>query len=164
MFLQGIILLGLLGSTQTATNVGGVLLNNAIWTSSGSANPYYLIKDVQIPRNVTLTIQSGVIIDFSQGDFEIFCKGVIILQGTKLKPIILQGGTANDLKSLIHFQGTQLSNSTINYAEFEGPKKALQVEDAAPNLSPTTGNLLVQSSNFTDATEIDAYSKNIIFS
>jgi hypothetical protein len=159
MFLWIIIILGLLGPIQAATNVGGVLLNNAVWTSSGSANPYYLTSDVQIPRNVTLTIRSGVKLNFTQGDFEIFIKGVIIIQGTSAQPVVFEGGSASDLKWMLHFQSTPLSNSSISYAQFQGPKQTVLLDDTGPNLQQNTGTLLVQSSTFSNDAKIQANSK-----
>jgi len=156
-----VIVLGLLiGPAQAATIVGGVLLQNTVWTCGCSANPYYLINDVQIPGNVTLTIQSGVEINFSQGDFEILVKGFLKIQGTAAQPIIFEGGLANDSKWMIKFQSTQLSQSSISYAQFKGPKKALQLADAATGIQKNTDVLVVESSTFLANTEIEANGKD----
>ena len=126
MFLHFLVALGFLnGFIHAATNVGGVLLTNTIWSNTSSANLYRLISNVQIPRNVTLIIQAGVTVKFDQGDFEMFVKGSIQILGTSGKPVIFEDGSASDLKYMISFGSTQLSQSAINFAQFRGPKKAI---------------------------------------
>jgi hypothetical protein len=124
-------------AAQSLTNVGGVLLSNTIWTSSGNANPYYLVRDVQIPRGISLTIEAGVEICFNKGDFEIFVKGFLHIQGT-----------AENTKWMLNFQATQLNQTSISGAIFRGPKKGLQTTSAAPGLQQNTGVLLLQSVAF----------------
>ena len=143
-------LLLILKQIQSATHVGGVLFENTVWTNTGSANTYYLLKNIQIPKNVTLTIGEGVKVSFALGDFEIFVKGRINISGTSENPVIFQGGSANDKKWMMTFQSTQLSLSSISYAHFMGPKKALQLVDAPDGIVENNGTLIVQSSTFSD--------------
>ena len=150
IFLVSIVFL--IKKTQTATNVGGLLLNNTVWTSTG--NPYKLVKDVQIPRNVTLTIQQGVRVDFAQDDFEILVKGFLQIKGTSAKQVIFEGGLATDQKSMIKFQSTNLSLSSISYTKFNGPKSALIIAKAADGLVQNSKTLSVLSSSFLRNTQI----------
>ena len=151
----------LCGSSQAATYVGGVLLTNTVWSSAGSANPYYLTQDVQVPRNVTLTIQAGVVINFTQGDFEILVKGYLKVEGTASQKVIFQGGSGSDLKYMLKFQSTRLPLTSIQYAQFKGPKSAVQITNAAPGLQQNTGKLVIESSIFSDGTTISANGRSL---
>jgi hypothetical protein len=130
---------------QSLTNVGGVLLHNAVWTSNGNANPYYLVRDFQIPRNITLTIQAGVEVRFDRGDFEILVKGYLQVHGTANRPVLFHNGSANDIRWMINFQSTQLNQSSISGAIFKGAKACLQTTNVAPGLPQNTGVLILQS-------------------
>ena len=149
----------LLKYNQAATNVGGRLANNTVWTSTGS--PYRLVKDVQVPRAITLTIQQGVRVDFSQGDFEILVKGFLQIKGTSAKQVIFEGGLATDQKSMIKLQSTNLSLSSISYAKFNGPKSALIIAKAADGLVQNSKTLSVLSSSFLHNTQIKIEGKII---
>ena len=161
----------LIKETQTATNVGGVLVDNTIWTLTGS--PYNVVNDVHIPRNVTLAIQQGVQVNFSQGDFEILVKGFLQIQGTPTQQVILGGGSATEQKSRIKFQSSNLSLSAISYTKFNGPKRALIIANAADGLVQNSKTLHVLSSSFLRNTQIQVegriltistvnYKKNIL--
>ncbi|CAF4442096.1 unnamed protein product [Rotaria socialis] len=65
------------------------LIKDTTWSSVGNANPYYLISDVYVPRNVTLIIRPGVRILFNNGDFEILVKGFLQVNGNALNPVLL---------------------------------------------------------------------------
>ncbi|UJR27178.1 hypothetical protein I4U23_008474 [Adineta vaga] len=152
-----VVILGLLcSSSEAATNVGGVLLGNTVWSNVGSANPYYLTKDLHVPRNVTLTIQAGVVINFVQGDFEILVKGNLKIEGTSLQRVTLEGGSATDLKYMLKFQSTQLALTSIRYAQFKGPKSAIQIIHSGTGLQQNSGELVVDSSTFSDGTRVSA--------
>ena len=72
------------------TQAGGEIRNNATWTKDGS--PYVLYRTVEIPNNVTLTIEPGVTITMD-GAFDMFSvKGKIIAKGTAEEKIIFDGG------------------------------------------------------------------------
>jgi hypothetical protein len=133
---------------QSATNVGGVLLSNTVWTSNGDANPYYLTRDVQISPNITLTIQAGVEVRFNIGDFGIVVKGYLQVQGTASQPVLFHNGSANHTKWMINFQSTQLGRSSINGAIFNGPQRGLQMTSAVDSPLQNRGVLLLQSVTF----------------
>ena len=149
----------ILSRSEALTNVGGVLLQNTIWSSNGNANPYYLISDVYVPRNVTLIIRPGVQILFNNGDFEILVKGFLQVNGNALNPVLFYNGTGTNTKWMITFQSTNLTKSTIVHASFIGPKNALQINTVAVGLPQNTGVLDVQNTNFRQATTVAANGK-----
>jgi hypothetical protein len=154
-----LILTILLGRSQAATNVGGILLRDTVWPSVGSANPYTFTGDVQIPFNVTLTIKAGVQVIFDNGDFEFFVKGALKIEGTAAKPVQFSGGKSSDTKWMITFQSTDLNRSSISHTVFTGPKRALQLNNAATGLQQNTGVLVLQAIKCFSGTEIAANGK-----
>ncbi|CAF1290486.1 unnamed protein product [Rotaria sordida] len=142
--------------SQASTNVGGMLLQNTIWSRSGGANPYYVISNVYVPRNVTLTIQAGVQILFDRGDFEILVKGFLHVQGTASNPVQFYNGAATNTKWMVTLQSTNLSASFINNAIFTGPQKGLQITTALAGLPQNTGVLVVQNTVFLENTSIES--------
>ncbi|CAF1149423.1 unnamed protein product [Rotaria sordida] len=142
--------------SQASTNVGGMLLQNTIWSRSGGANPYYLISNVYVPRNVTLTIQAGVQILFDRGDFEILVKGFLHVQGTASNPVQFYNGAATNTKWMVTLQSTNLSASFVNNAIFTGPQKGLQITTALAGLPQNTGVLVVQNTVFLENTSIES--------
>ncbi|CAF3751184.1 unnamed protein product [Rotaria socialis] len=141
--------------SQALTNVGGVLLQDTVWSSTGNANPYYLVNDVQVPYNSTLTIQAGVQIIFGSGNLEILIKGVLKVQGTANNPVCFYNGSAADTKWMITFQSTNLTQSLISHAVFTGPKKGLQTKKSAPGLQQNAGILVIQNTAFVGETTIE---------
>jgi hypothetical protein len=104
------------------TNVSGPYFTNTTWSLSGS--PYNLIGDVQIPNGVSLTIESGVQINFNS-DYEILIKGTLVANGTNNLPILFNGNISG--KAMLMFKSTNLSNSKLFYVKFIGPKNAFQL-------------------------------------
>ena len=146
----------LLKQAETATNVGGLLLRSAVWTSDEGANPYTLTRDVQIPIDVTLTIRAGVQVVFEAGNFQLLIKGALRVEGTAKQPVEFFGGKASDTKWMITFRNTDLSRSSINYTIFTGPKPALQLSNAADGLQQSSGILVLKSIICLSGTEIAA--------
>ena len=149
--------------TLSQTTVSGPYFSNTIWNVSDS--PYNIVGDVQIPNGVSLTIESGVVINF-EANFEILIKGSLIANGTNSSPIIFNSSNAESdfVKSMIIFKDTNLSESQLSYLEFNGPKKALQLanesehnQDAIKN----SGMLTISNTIFKD-TQIssDGYDTN----
>ncbi len=106
------------------TNVSGPYFSNLTWDLSGS--PYTITGDVQIPKNVTLTIEPGVEVNIS-GNYEILIKGSLNAVGTNLLPIKFKGSTG--VRTMVMFKGADLSLSKLSYLQFEGPKNAIQLGD-----------------------------------
>ncbi|MDP4270538.1 MAG: right-handed parallel beta-helix repeat-containing protein [Bacteroidota bacterium] len=136
--------------TFAQTNVSGAYFTNTSWTLSGS--PYNITGDVQVPANITLSIEPGVVINFT-GDYQILVKGIFIANGTATSPISFTGNTSG--KAMIMFRSTNLSNSQLSYLKFTGPKNGLQLEDESEySQSPikATGTLTINNAEFNKTT------------
>ena len=72
------------------TSVGGILWDNTTWTLANS--PYIIKSTVQIPENVTLTIEPGVAVNTQIYDVMFLLHGIIFAQGTVDKKIVFDGG------------------------------------------------------------------------
>ncbi len=106
-----LILLSIICYSQP-TNVSGLISTNTNWTVSGS--PYILTGDVTVNIGVTLTIDPGVEVSFSNGD-DLFVDGTLTALGTASDSIRFIGETTND-------GGIDLrngSNATFDYAVFD---------------------------------------------
>jgi hypothetical protein len=75
---------------QVGTSVGGILWDNTTWTSENS--PYTVTETVQIPENVTLTIESGVTVICPPSEVAFLVSGLINAHGTINNKIIFDGG------------------------------------------------------------------------
>ena len=138
-------------------SVGSILLQNTNWLARNGVNSYYVREDVQIPFNVTITIGAGVHIFFNSNDREIFVEGILKIMGTFAQPIRFLGGSANNSKSMITIQSTNLSQCSIMNTIFTGPKRALQLSNAAAGLEQNTGTLVLQEVTLVGGTEIAAH-------
>ena len=68
---------------SVVTNVGGTIMDNTTWTLENS--PYFLIDDVTIAPNATLTIEPGVAVDL---DFwQLYVKGTLRAIGNETNRI-----------------------------------------------------------------------------
>jgi hypothetical protein len=79
------------GSTQ----VSGILWNNTTWTAANS--PYVVTDLVQIPANVTLTIEPGVTINSAKktfGGYLFLLNGQILANGASNNPIIFNANNS----------------------------------------------------------------------
>lgn len=65
LFSSGLFLIGssMFCKAQVVTQVGGILWENTTWTAANS--PYVITGTVQVPLNVTLTIEAGVTVTTS---------------------------------------------------------------------------------------------------
>ena len=75
---------------QVGTSVGGILWDNATWTLANS--PYTITSTVQIPSNVTLTIEPGVAVNTQINDDMFLLHGIIVAKGTVDEKIVFDGG------------------------------------------------------------------------
>jgi plastocyanin/aerobic-type carbon monoxide dehydrogenase small subunit (CoxS/CutS family) len=113
---------GMVGTITIASNsnLSGTINNDTTWALSGS--PYTITGNVLVSSGVTLTIQPGVVINFSD-DFKILVKGNITSSGTSGSLITFNGNSSEGSNQMIIFKSTNLSNSTITYNVFNGPQK-----------------------------------------
>lgn len=93
----------LIACIRASTNVGGVYRTSAVWNEAGS--PYYVISNVGIPENISLTIQAGVQVVFDRsGGAKITIKGgSLITMGSSEKPVSFFGGSADNGTSMLNF-------------------------------------------------------------
>lgn len=132
------------------TNVGGAYFQDVNWDISGS--PYNLTSDVQIPSGYTLTINPGVVVNYS-GDYEILVKGALKMLGTSTNHIIINGNYTSGSPNFpaIIFKSTNLGNSQIYYSDFSGNKRGIQLADESEFIQDAiknSGTLSVDNCNF----------------
>ena len=88
----------------SSTSVGGLITSDTTWNQAG--NPYVLTGPVGVPSGVTLTIESGVTVDF--GNYFLEMNGTLVAQGTKSNPISMvtetNGGTTTESNSMQQIQ------------------------------------------------------------
>ncbi|MGD9131485.1 MAG: right-handed parallel beta-helix repeat-containing protein [Candidatus Bathyarchaeota archaeon] len=75
---------------QASTEVAGIITTDTIWTQAHS--PYYLAGNVLVDKGVTLTIESGVTVNFTDSDYYIRVDGTLIARGTNENPIYFNYG------------------------------------------------------------------------
>ena len=73
------------------TNVSGIINTDTTWTLANS--PYFITDTVQIPSDVTLTIEPGVIINKPTDGDMFLLSGAIYAHGTIDNKIIFDGGS-----------------------------------------------------------------------
>lgn len=87
----GILLICLFNANpvKAETQVSGEVKKGTVWTEANS--PYTLIRTIEIPKSVTLTIEPGVTVNMP-GGFNMFSlKGKLVALGEEEKPIIFNG-------------------------------------------------------------------------
>ncbi len=109
-------------SLYAQTNVGGTYTSDATWMISGS--PYNVISNVGIPDEITLTIESGVVVNFNS-DHQIIIHGSLIANGDNDMNIVFNSNVSGS--AMILFQYTNLNNSSLSYIEINGPKSGISL-------------------------------------
>lgn len=100
---------------QTGTaHPGGLVTQNLTLTASGS--PYRFQRGLEIRQGVTLTVEAGVTLDFSEASFPIWSLGTVNFLGTAQNPIFITGSNRSEEAFF------RLSNqNTINHTHVFGP-------------------------------------------
>lgn len=82
---------------QTGTQVGGILWDNTTWTQINS--PYTITSTIQIPSNVTLTIEPGATINSALSSYSdmFLINGRIYAYGTSDNKIIFDGNKISNI-------------------------------------------------------------------
>lgn len=70
------------------TSVCGTLDTDTTWTAG--AMPYRVTCDIIVPAGITLTIESGVTVQFEHSDSDLIISGTLHAQGTSSNPILFQ--------------------------------------------------------------------------
>lgn len=83
-------IVGVASYSSSGTTVGGIVWENTTWTLENS--PYIITDTVQIPENVTLTIELGVLVSRPTAGDMFLVHGRIEAHGTAYSKIIFDGG------------------------------------------------------------------------
>ncbi|MGC9356852.1 MAG: hypothetical protein ACP5GX_03255, partial [Anaerolineae bacterium] len=69
-----------------STDVSGPITGNTTWTLANS--PYVVVNDVTVNSGVTLTIEPGVVVKFTDDYDDLIVNGTLVADGTGASPII----------------------------------------------------------------------------
>ena len=95
----------------SSSEVAQVISNSV--TLSKSNSPYFVVDNVTVEQNGTLTVEPGTIIYFSAGK-GLYVKGKLLMEGTETEPITLTSYYANEKWGAISFDNST-GNSELNY-------------------------------------------------
>jgi VCBS repeat-containing protein len=138
------------------TNVSGTISSDTTWSLINS--PYTVTGSVGVSSGVTLTIEAGVIINFS-GDYKILVKGSLISSGTSSSLITFNGNSVEGNEVMIMLKSTNLSNSTITYNKFTGPQKAIQLANESEHNQDSPKNSGILTVTYSDFNNAGLYTK-----
>ena len=128
--------------------VGGVVSVDSIWRKSNS--PIVLTSDVQIAPGVSLSIEAGVSVLFSE-DCEILVMGASVnILGTEASPVYFRSvnGSSINARGLM-FKSANLSQSTIDYFDVKYLSKAIQIGEETEHNQGNKNNNELLVRNFT---------------
>ncbi len=139
---------------KSQTNVSGKLTQNTTWTTSGS--PYLLTDNVEVPTDVTLTIEPGVTVQRTSRN-EITVNGTLIANGTLTDSIFLVTNDLTDISTppFLEFTKCNLSNTSLRFVRFESitsQGKNIRIGSSDESSSPikNSGILSISRSNLSD--------------
>lgn len=136
------------------TNVGGPIFSDVTWDLSGS--PYNLTSDVQIATGVTLTINPGVIVNFTDANMIYIQEGAIVANGTSADTIYFNSTNtlAESSAQFIVFNTSNLALSQLSFCSFDIALSAILIE------SSCYGNLSMDN-NFFNQSGVKSLGQNI---
>lgn len=105
--------------SSSGTDVSGNLIESDTWTIAGS--PYNIVGDVGVPSAFSLTIDPGVVVNYS-GDFKILVFGQLNVNGVASNPVTFNGNSTEGSSPMIEIRQSNLDNSNISYAIVNGPQ------------------------------------------
>ncbi len=119
------------------TNVSGNITSDITWSPSNS--PYNIVGNIGVPSSYTLTVESGVTVNYSS-DYQILVKGSLLINGTSTNRVSFNGNDTTGSEIMILFKSTDLSNSSINYTDFTGPQYAVRLAEESEHNQDETKN------------------------
>jgi VCBS repeat-containing protein len=137
-------------------NVSSTISSDTTWSLADS--PFTVTGSILVSNGVTLTIEAGAVINFSD-DYKILVKGNIISSGTSESLITFNGHSSEGSSQMIIFKSTNLSNSTITYNVFNGPQKGIQLADESEGNEDSTKNSGILTVTYSDFNNAGIYTK-----
>ena len=136
------------------TNVAGRLTKNTTWTADGS--PYIILANLEVPNDITLTIEPGVRIERSSKT-EIIVNGAIIAAGSTTDSIFFKTDDLTDISTppYLEFTKCDLSQSTLRFLSFssltsQGKNIRLGGTNESSASVKNSGTLSIARSNLSD--------------
>ena len=143
-------------SLKSQTNVSGAINSDVTWTLANS--PYRITGSILITEGVTLTIEPGVVVNFTD-DYKILIKGSLVADGNSSSSITFNGNSSEGNNQMILFKSTNLSNSSISYCIFNGPQKAIQLATESEHNQDSVKNSGILTVAYSDFNNAGLYTK-----
>ncbi len=137
-----------LPSLLATTYVGQAIVVPTTWTKEGS--PYMITEDVTISEGITLTIEEGCAVYFSQ-ETQFIVAGGIAATGSVAQPIVFEGWNATNWKGFLFlkecndYQPSTKKGVKFEHCIFKGSQEA-----TAPLLRSKGCNILLQCCQIDD--------------
>lgn len=129
--LIALLLLGVPSSGAAQTNVFGSINADTTWTTAGS--PYLINADVTVAESVTLTIQPGVDVRFSNAeslDVELIVAGTLRVQGTAANPVTFQSQTLTTANAWEGIRFTSTGAGSLTHLTVRHADDAIEIQSA----------------------------------
>ncbi len=143
-------------SLKSQTNVSGAINSDVTWTLANS--PYIITGSVLVSEGVTLTIEPGVVVNFTD-DYKILIKGSLVADGNSSSSITFNGNSSEVNNQMILFKSTNLSNSSISYCIFNGPQNAIQLANESEHSQDSVKNSGILTVSYSDFNNAGLYTK-----
>ena len=117
------------GLAQSGTSIDGIISQDTTWTPSGS--PYILIGNALVNHGVTITIQSGVVVNL--GDYYLMVNGTLVAKGASNNLVQFNRGSIIFTSFSIGWSEQALSGSIIDNANLT--TTPITINGTAPKIS-----------------------------
>jgi len=139
----GFLIAGFVAAQET-TSVTEDIKEDTVWGPEGS--PYYLMNDVEVKENSTLTIEPGVQVQFT-GSYRLNVDGTLIAEGNSLNMVEFVSSGGGEL----HFEYTSDNgNNSLKYCRFNNTR--LEAYESSVNISDSIfsgTDMEIRAGNFT---------------